>query len=45
LILGGERAEELLLGGQRIEPRRLEKTGYQFAYPDLDAALRHVLKR
>lgn len=45
LMMGGERAEELLLGGQRIEPRRLVKTGYRFAYPELEAALRHVLER
>lgn len=45
LMLGGERAEELLLVSQRIEPRRLEKTGFRFAYPELEAALRHVLER
>ena len=43
LVMGGERAEELLLVSQRIAPRRLEKTGYEFSYPELDAALRHVL--
>jgi len=45
MMLGGERAEELLLASQRIEPRRLQKTGYRFAYPDLEPALRHVLGR
>jgi uncharacterized protein (TIGR01777 family) len=45
LIMGGERAEEMLLASQRIEPRRLEKTGYRFAYPELETALRHVLER
>lgn len=45
LMLGSERAEELLLASQRIEPRRLEKTGFRFAYPELEAALRHVLER
>jgi hypothetical protein len=45
LVLGSERAEELLLVSQRIEPRRLQKTGFRFAYPDLEPALRHVLER
>lgn len=45
MMLGGERAEQLLLASQRVEPRRLEKTGYQFAYPELEPALRHVLGR
>jgi NAD dependent epimerase/dehydratase family enzyme len=44
LALGKEMAEALLLGGARVEPARLKATGYQFAYPELDGALRHVLK-
>ncbi|MCC2669444.1 MAG: uncharacterized protein K0Q72_1915 [Armatimonadetes bacterium] len=45
LILGSEKAEELLFSSERIEPRRLEKTGYRFQCPELEGALRHVLRR
>lgn len=38
----GEMAE-LLLGGQRVLPERIEKAGYRFKFPSLDAALRDVL--
>jgi NAD dependent epimerase/dehydratase family enzyme len=44
LALGKEMADSLLLGGARVEPARLQATGYQFAYPELEGALRHVLK-
>ncbi len=44
LALGKEMADALLLGGARVEPARLKATGYQFAYPELEGALRHVLK-
>ena len=39
----GEMADELLLASTRVEPRRLMETGYQFRYPTVEAALRHVL--
>ena len=39
----GQMGEELLLGGQRVKPAKLEQTGYAFQYPELEAALRHVL--
>ena len=35
----GQMGEELLLGGQNIYPERLIKSGFQFLYPDLAAAL------
>jgi len=41
----GEMADELLLSSTRVEPKRLHATNYQFAYPKLEAALRHVLKK
>ena len=41
----GEMGEALLLAGQRVVPKRLEETGYRFAYPDLEGALRHALKK
>lgn len=43
LALGRGMADSLLLGGARVEPARLKATGYQFAYPELEGALRHVL--
>lgn len=39
----GEMADALLLASTRVEPRRLVETGYQFRYPTVEAALRHVL--
>ena len=39
----GEMADELLLASTRVEPSRLVSTGYVFRYPELDAALRHLL--
>jgi uncharacterized protein (TIGR01777 family) len=41
----GEMGETLLLGSQRVEPARLSASGYQFAYPNLEDSLRHVLKK
>lgn len=35
----GEFAEEALLGGQHVRPRRLEEAGYSFRYPELGPAL------
>ena len=39
----GEMADHLLLGGARVEPSRLLETEFQFGYPDLGGALRHLL--
>lgn len=39
----GEMADELLLGSNRVEPKRLLESGFQFQYPELEAMLRHVL--
>ena len=41
----GEMADELLLASTRVEPARLAASGYSFAYPQLEAALRHLLSR
>ena len=41
----GEMADALLLSSTRVQPARLEETGFKFEYPDLEAALRHVLQR
>ncbi|MED5388024.1 MAG: TIGR01777 family oxidoreductase [Pseudomonadota bacterium] len=35
----------ILLGGQRVYPRRLEQQGFVFRYPDLASALAHQVHR
>ena len=42
LVLG-EMADELLLASARVRPVRLLATGYEFQFPELAGALRHVL--
>jgi hypothetical protein len=42
-LVFGEMADNLLLASARVEPLRLLATGYQFRFPQLEAALRHVL--
>jgi uncharacterized protein (TIGR01777 family) len=44
-LLFGQMAEETLLGGQKVVPRALLGEGFEFLYPDLDSALRAILKR
>ena len=39
----GELADALLLSSQRVMPTRLQASGYRFRYPELEAALRHLL--
>jgi len=39
----GEMADELLLASARVEPARLAASGYEFRFPELKPALRHVL--
>jgi uncharacterized protein (TIGR01777 family) len=39
----GQMADELLLTSQRVEPAKLLASGYQFGFPDLEDALRHLL--
>lgn len=41
-LLLGERAE-LLLGGQRVMPKKIEASSYQFIYPELSRALKDCL--
>jgi uncharacterized protein (TIGR01777 family) len=43
LLLSGEAADEMLIGGARVLPERLQQSGYQFQQPELEGALRHVL--
>jgi uncharacterized protein (TIGR01777 family) len=44
-LLLGEMAEELLLSGARVVPRKLLATGYRFRFPRLEPALRTLLGR
>ncbi len=41
----GEMADALLLAGARVMPARLQASGYRFRFPELEAALRHLLGR
>jgi uncharacterized protein len=39
----GEMADDLLIASARVQPERLKQTGYQFRFPELEPALRHLL--
>lgn len=39
----GEMAQELLLSGARVQPKRLQETGFEYRLPNLEDALRHLL--
>jgi hypothetical protein len=45
VVLGEEAADQLLLSSARVVPAALQRTGYQFSDPVLEAALRHQLGR
>ena len=42
-LVFGEMAQDLLLDGQKVLPRRLEQAGYKFQHPGLDEALQDVI--
>ena len=42
-VLFGELADEALLAGARVLPRRLEEEGFRFEHPELEEALRFEL--
>jgi uncharacterized protein (TIGR01777 family) len=44
-LAAGQLADELILASQRARPARLARVGFTFAYPTLDATLRHELGR
>lgn len=44
LALGSGMANEMLLSGQRVLPKRATEEGFEFAYPQLDAALKHAVR-
>jgi hypothetical protein len=41
----GEMADALLLASSRVEPQQLRETHYDFRYPELEDALRHLLDK
>jgi NAD dependent epimerase/dehydratase family enzyme len=41
----GEMADALLLASTRVVPEKLTASGFAFRYGDLEACLRHQLKR
>lgn len=45
LLLGEDMADELLLASARVDPAALRASGYRFADPVLEPALRHLLGR
>lgn len=44
LLLGGELADALLFTGQKVLPKVLQESAYQFQYPRLDEAFAALLK-
>lgn len=44
-LFGKEMTKEMLLGGQKVLPAKLQESGYTFAHPSLEEALRHTLGR
>ncbi|HXJ81289.1 MAG TPA: TIGR01777 family oxidoreductase [Candidatus Methylomirabilis sp.] len=43
-LMFGEMADELILSSQRLAPTRLLSSGYEFRFPQLEGALRHLLR-
>jgi uncharacterized protein (TIGR01777 family) len=41
----GGMADDLLLASARVEPARLEETGYEYRHPELEGALRYLLEK
>lgn len=41
----GEMGEALVLSGARVMPKKLQEAGFEFFWPDLESALRHLLGR
>lgn len=43
LVFGPDFVDEMLLGGTRARPAKLEKAGFRWLHPDLEGALRDIL--
>ncbi len=41
----GEMADELLLASAKVHPKKLQAAGFQFNHPNVEEALRHVLRK
>lgn len=44
-LMFGEMADALLLASTRVVPAQLQASGYTFQYPELEGALRHLLRQ
>ena len=44
-LLLGQMAKEALLASARVQPAKLQATGFHFQFPELEPALRHLLGR
>jgi uncharacterized protein len=44
-LMLGEVADALLLASQRVEPAKLKGSGYEFLFPEIEGALRHLIGR
>jgi hypothetical protein len=42
-VFGKAAADEMFLSSQRVEPAKLQKSGYEFRYPKLAAALENLV--
>ena len=40
-----EMADAVLLASERVRPMKLEQTGYDFRFPEIEPALRHLFGR
>jgi len=45
MLFGEEAAREAAMASARVVPARMQQAGFQFAFPDLEPALRHELGR
>ena len=43
-LMLGEMADAMILEGQRVLPAKATRNGFEFRYPDLDSALRHIYR-
>ena len=43
LMFSAEMAEEMIFGGQRLVPKRLQDAGFEFRDPEVETALRRML--
>jgi uncharacterized protein (TIGR01777 family) len=44
-VLLGQLADQLFLASARVQPARLEESGFEFKYGELGAALKHLIPR